>query len=170
MRDTGGGFGQKVLVQRDEMCLMLAAPKVGAPLKWVEDRRENLLAAGKSRVEHGDVRHGVRGRRRDRGRVHRLRPGLRRVSDAVAGHDRGRGRRVLPRAVPRAPRRLHGEDDLHEHRRPRGVPRALAVRDRWRARCCSTSRRARMGIDPVELRRRNLLRARRPAVRAIPTA
>jgi carbon-monoxide dehydrogenase large subunit len=52
MRDTGGGFGQKVLVQRDEMCLMLAAPKVAAPVKWVEDRNENLLAAGKSRQEH----------------------------------------------------------------------------------------------------------------------
>jgi carbon-monoxide dehydrogenase large subunit len=52
-RDTGGGFGQKVMVQREEMCIMLAAPKVGAPLKWVEDRRENLLAAGKSRQEHG---------------------------------------------------------------------------------------------------------------------
>lgn len=56
VRDTGGGFGQKVMVQRDEMCLMLAAPKVGAPLKWVEDRRENLLAAGKSRHEHGAVK------------------------------------------------------------------------------------------------------------------
>jgi carbon-monoxide dehydrogenase large subunit len=55
MRDTGGGFGQKVLVQRDDMCLMLAAPKVGAPVKWIEDRRENLLAAGKSRLEHGEV-------------------------------------------------------------------------------------------------------------------
>ncbi len=55
MRDTGGAFGQKVLVQRDEMCLMLAAPKVDAPLKWVEDRTENLLAAGKSRQEHGDA-------------------------------------------------------------------------------------------------------------------
>jgi carbon-monoxide dehydrogenase large subunit len=55
MRDTGGGFGQKVMVQRDEMCLMLAAPKVGAPVKWVEDRRENLLAAGKSRQEQADV-------------------------------------------------------------------------------------------------------------------
>jgi carbon-monoxide dehydrogenase large subunit len=52
-RDTGGGFGQKVMVQRDEMCIMLAASKVGAPLKWVEERRENLLAAGKSRHEHG---------------------------------------------------------------------------------------------------------------------
>ncbi len=56
MRDTGGGFGQKVMVQRDEMCLMLAARKVGAPLKWVEERSENLLAAGKSRQEHGEVR------------------------------------------------------------------------------------------------------------------
>jgi carbon-monoxide dehydrogenase large subunit len=55
MRDTGGAFGQKVMVQRDEMCVMLAARKVGAPLKWVEDRRENLLAAGKSRQEHGDA-------------------------------------------------------------------------------------------------------------------
>jgi carbon-monoxide dehydrogenase large subunit len=53
MRDTGGGFGQKVMVQRDEMCVMLAAPRVGAPLKWVETRTENLLAAGKSRHEHG---------------------------------------------------------------------------------------------------------------------
>jgi carbon-monoxide dehydrogenase large subunit len=58
MRDTGGGFGQKVMVQRDEMCVMLAAPKVGAPLKWVENRRENLTAAGKSRQEHGAVRMG----------------------------------------------------------------------------------------------------------------
>jgi len=54
-RDTGGGFGQKILVQREEMCVMLAAPKVGAPLKWVEERRENLLAAGQSRHEHGTV-------------------------------------------------------------------------------------------------------------------
>jgi carbon-monoxide dehydrogenase large subunit len=54
-RDTGGGFGQKVMVQRDEMCLMLAGPKVGAPVKWIEDRRENLLAAGKSRHEHAAV-------------------------------------------------------------------------------------------------------------------
>jgi carbon-monoxide dehydrogenase large subunit len=55
-RDTGGGFGQKIMVQRDEMCLMLAAPKVGAPVKWVEDRRENLVAAGQSRHEHAAVR------------------------------------------------------------------------------------------------------------------
>jgi aerobic carbon-monoxide dehydrogenase large subunit len=56
MRDTGGGFGQKIMVQRDEMCLMLVAPKIGVPVKWVEDRRENFLAAGQSRHEHATAR------------------------------------------------------------------------------------------------------------------
>ncbi len=56
MRDTGGGFGQKIMVQRDEMCLMLAARKVPAPVKWIEDRRENLLAAGQSRHEQATVK------------------------------------------------------------------------------------------------------------------
>jgi carbon-monoxide dehydrogenase large subunit len=56
MRDTGGGFGQKIMVQRDEMVVMIAGYVLGTPLKWVEDRRENLLAAGKSRREAADVR------------------------------------------------------------------------------------------------------------------
>ena len=55
MRDTGGGFGQKILVQREEMCIMLAGLELGTPVKWVEDRRENFLAAGKSRQERADV-------------------------------------------------------------------------------------------------------------------
>ena len=55
-RDTGGGFGQKILVQREEMCLWLAATKVPVAVKWIEDRRENLMAAGWSRHEHGTVR------------------------------------------------------------------------------------------------------------------
>jgi aerobic carbon-monoxide dehydrogenase large subunit len=56
MKDTGGGFGQKVMVQRDEMCIMLAALLVDAPVKWIEDRRESLMTAGQSRHEHGDVK------------------------------------------------------------------------------------------------------------------
>jgi carbon-monoxide dehydrogenase large subunit len=54
-RDTGGAFGQKIMVQRDEQAIMLAGFKVGVPVKWVEDRRENLMAAGQSRHEHGDL-------------------------------------------------------------------------------------------------------------------
>ena len=57
-RDTGGGFGQKVAPMREEMCIALAAVQLSAPLKWIEDRRENLLAAGMSRHEHGECRMG----------------------------------------------------------------------------------------------------------------
>ena len=56
MRDTGGGFGQKALVLREEMCLMLAARAIPAPIKWIEDRRENLMSAGQSRHDHATAR------------------------------------------------------------------------------------------------------------------
>jgi len=56
MRDTGGGFGQKVVPMREDMCVMLAARKVPRALKWIEDRRENLMAAGQARHVDGDVR------------------------------------------------------------------------------------------------------------------
>jgi carbon-monoxide dehydrogenase large subunit len=56
MRDTGGGFGQKVIPLREDMCLMLAARKVAVPVKWIEDRRENLMTAGQARHEHGRAR------------------------------------------------------------------------------------------------------------------
>jgi carbon-monoxide dehydrogenase large subunit len=58
MRDTGGGFGQKVMPQREDMCIMLAAVKVNGPLKWIEDRWENLVSAGQARHEHGDIQMG----------------------------------------------------------------------------------------------------------------
>ncbi|WP_197381508.1 xanthine dehydrogenase family protein molybdopterin-binding subunit [Mycolicibacterium mengxianglii] len=56
MRDTGGGFGQKVVPLREDMCIMLAARKVPGPLKWIEDRRENLMAGGQARHVDGTVR------------------------------------------------------------------------------------------------------------------
>ena len=86
---------------------------------------------------------GVRRRRRDPGRAHRLRLRLRRVSHTLAGRSRGRRRDAVPRSVPRAARRVRDQD--RSTRTPSGAPRT-AVRgssSRWPARCCSTSRRAR---------------------------
>ena len=51
-RDTGGGFGQKINPHREDFCLLLAARKVPGPVKFVEDRRENLMAS-QSRHGHG---------------------------------------------------------------------------------------------------------------------
>lgn len=56
MRDTGGGFGQKVVPMREDMCIMLAARKVPSALKWIEDRRENLMSAGQARHVDGTGR------------------------------------------------------------------------------------------------------------------
>lgn len=56
MRDTGGAFGQKVVPMREDMCILLAARKLPAALKWIEDRRENLMSAGQSRHVDGKVR------------------------------------------------------------------------------------------------------------------
>lgn len=50
-QDVGGGFGQKFLIQRDEMIVALAATRIGQPLKWIEDRRENLIASTHARTD-----------------------------------------------------------------------------------------------------------------------
>jgi carbon-monoxide dehydrogenase large subunit len=55
-RDVGGGFGQKVVPLREDICILLAARKLPAAVKWIEDRRENLQAAGTARHEHGAVK------------------------------------------------------------------------------------------------------------------
>ncbi len=58
-RDVGGGFGQKMFVFREECAIVLASRLLGRPVKWIEDRRENLMAAAHSRNEAGTVRLAI---------------------------------------------------------------------------------------------------------------
>ena len=53
--DIGGSFGQKAYTSREELSLCAAARMLGRPVKWVEDRTENLLAAGHARDDALDV-------------------------------------------------------------------------------------------------------------------
>lgn len=50
--DIGGSFGQKAYTSREELVLCAAARMLGRPVKWIEDRSENLLAAGHARDDH----------------------------------------------------------------------------------------------------------------------
>jgi aerobic carbon-monoxide dehydrogenase large subunit len=59
MEDVGGGFGQKVFAMREDMAVVLATRKLGRPVKWVEDRRENLVAASSARAESMRVKMAV---------------------------------------------------------------------------------------------------------------
>jgi aerobic carbon-monoxide dehydrogenase large subunit len=156
MRDTGGGFGQKVLVQREEMCLMLAAREIAAPIKWIEDRRENLMAAGQSRHEHATARLAFD----DDGTM--LGAALEHVQDAGA----------YPTPWPVGTAAAVGMLFPGPYRIPSATFRCTAMfsntvgrtayRGPWQfesvAREVLLDIAARqLGIDPIELRRRNLL-------------
>ena len=53
-QDVGGGFGQKYFTQREELTVALAARRLGRTLKWIEDRRENLIASNHARADIGE--------------------------------------------------------------------------------------------------------------------
>ncbi len=56
MGDTGGAFGQKGFAGRDEVCVTLMARALARPVKWIEDRQENLMASNHARAEQTTVR------------------------------------------------------------------------------------------------------------------
>lgn len=52
MHDIGGGFGQKIPTHLEEIAVVLASMATGRPVKWIEDRQENLVAAPHSRDQY----------------------------------------------------------------------------------------------------------------------
>ena len=55
MHDVGGGFGQKMFMLPDELAVVIAGRRLGRPVKWIEDRRENLLADQHARQDRMTV-------------------------------------------------------------------------------------------------------------------
>jgi carbon-monoxide dehydrogenase large subunit len=53
--DTGGGFGPKAAFHPEELALPAAAALLRRPLKWMEDRRENFVAAVGERDQDWDM-------------------------------------------------------------------------------------------------------------------
>src|SRR5215470_12057516 len=57
--DIGGSFGLKIGASREELAVAAASRQIGRPVKWVEDRGENLTASGQAREESFDIRAAV---------------------------------------------------------------------------------------------------------------
>jgi carbon-monoxide dehydrogenase large subunit len=57
--DIGGSFGLKIGASREELAVAAASRHLGRPVKWVEDRGENLMVSGQAREESFDVRAAV---------------------------------------------------------------------------------------------------------------
>jgi carbon-monoxide dehydrogenase large subunit len=53
--DVGGGFGGKNRLLPEEIAVCAIALKVGHPVRWIEDRREHLLASVHCRDHHYDL-------------------------------------------------------------------------------------------------------------------
>jgi carbon-monoxide dehydrogenase large subunit len=53
--EVGGGFGWKGLLQAEEVCLGWLTRRLGCPVRWVEDRREHLVAAANAREHHYEL-------------------------------------------------------------------------------------------------------------------
>ena len=59
--DTGGGFGTKAVFHPEELAIPAAALLMKRPIKWIEDRRENFLAAAQEREQVWDIEAAVDG-------------------------------------------------------------------------------------------------------------
>jgi carbon-monoxide dehydrogenase large subunit len=55
--DVGGGFGSKIFIYAEECACLLAARKVGRPVRWTAERSESFLsdAHGRDHVTHAEL-------------------------------------------------------------------------------------------------------------------
>ncbi|MCH9675738.1 MAG: xanthine dehydrogenase family protein molybdopterin-binding subunit [Gammaproteobacteria bacterium] len=53
--DVGGGFGYKGILTPEEVCVCWLAIKLGHPVRWIEDRREQLTANANCREHHYEI-------------------------------------------------------------------------------------------------------------------
>jgi carbon-monoxide dehydrogenase large subunit len=56
---VGGGFGVRGEIYPEDVLVLLAAMRLGRPVKWLEDRREHMIAANQSRQQRHMIRAAV---------------------------------------------------------------------------------------------------------------
>jgi CO/xanthine dehydrogenase Mo-binding subunit len=154
---VGGGFGIRGEIYPEDVLVCAAALKFRKPIKWIEDRREHLIAANHSRQQHHKIRAAI-----DAG-GHIL--GI----DNEFFHDNGAYMRTHAATVPdlaaamlpgpyKVPAyratghiRLTNKTPCGTYRAP-GRYESTFVRERL-----MDAIAAKVGVDTVEIRRRNLI-------------
>ena len=156
--DVGGGFGGKGHVYPEDMLITFLARRLGRPVRWIETRREHMMSATHSRDQLHDVEVGFD----DDGRILALRddyivdcgawnPIGPSVAYNTAVHLTGpykienfaaSGRIAVTNKVPNAPYRGAGR------------PEAAFAMERTIDIVART-----LGLEPAEVRRRNMIRA-----------
>lgn len=154
---VGGGFGIRGELYPEDILVCCAALKMRRPVKWIEDRREHLIAANHSRQQHHHVRAAVDSEGRilaiedeifhDQGAYMRTHAAT--VPDLAAAMLPGPYRIAAYRA--NAHIRLTNKTPCGTYRAP-GRFESTFVRERLLDAIAN-----RLGLDRVEVRRRNLI-------------
>src|SRR5215469_752883 len=154
---VGGGFGIRGELYPEDVLVAFAAIRLGRPVKWIEDRREHLMAANHSRQQRHRIRAAVDNDGRilaiddeffhDQGAY--IRTHGTRVADMTAGMLPGPYRVPAYRVTGRV--RLTNKTPAATYRAP-GRYEGTFVRERLLDAIAT-----RLGLDPLEVRRRNLI-------------
>jgi carbon-monoxide dehydrogenase large subunit len=154
---VGGGFGIRGEIYPEDVLVCAAALKFKKPIKWIEDRREHLIAANHSRQQHHKIRAAidVEGHilgiedefYHDNGAYMRTHAAT--VPDLAAAMLPGPYKVPAYRAVGHI--RLTNKTPCGTYRAP-GRYESTFVRERL-----LDAIAAKIGVDKVEIRRRNLI-------------
>jgi carbon-monoxide dehydrogenase large subunit len=154
---VGGGFGIRGEIYPEDILVCTAALKFKRPIKWIEDRREHLIAANHSREQHHRVRAAIDTQGRilgieveffhDNGAYMRTHAAT--VPDLTAAMLPGPYRVPAYRATSHI--RLTNKTPCGTYRAP-GRYESTFVRERL-----LDAIAAKVGVDKVEIRRRNLI-------------
>ncbi len=159
--DVGGGFGGKNRLMPEEIAIAALALKLGHPVRWIEDRREHLIASVHAREHHYDLTLFAE----TDGRVLGIKGALHVDAGAYALWPSGpfMESSMAARNLPGPYRIKHLHIDTHTvatNKAPLGPYRGVA-----RPGACFAIERAmdelahELGMDPSELRRINLVSA-----------
>ena len=154
---VGGGFGPKMHLYPEDVVVAELARRLGRPVRWLEDRRENLLASAQAR-DH--VSHVKAGARRD-GTIVALKAtlicdsGAYSVYPVTASLEPLTAAGILPGPY-RIPALAYDAYAVATNKCPAGAYRGvgMALGTFVRERVVDMIAR-RLGLDPAEVRRRN---------------
>ncbi len=154
---VGGGFGARYRPPIEYLAVAAAARRLGRPLRWVEDRTEQLLAQAHGRAQRLDVALGVAAD----GRFTGLR--VRGLADAGAYPSQAPLLVEYTRKMAPGPYRI-GVVDFAVHSVVTTTAPVGAYRGAGQPEIATAVEQLvddaarRLGVDPIELRRRNVLR------------
>jgi carbon-monoxide dehydrogenase large subunit len=154
--DVGGGFGQKIPLYREELATAAASRLLGRPVRWIETRRENLMSALHAREDIVDVRAAVK----SDGTLLGLDVRILTDFGAYAYFPANYMARVVGMMIPGAYRLRdyrYAISAVLTNKCPAGPYRAPMLICSWVTEGTIDAVARALGLDPLEVRRRNML-------------